>query len=73
MPSLDARVTKLERSEAEVDLKGMTDEQLSAHAKMLPTGSRAMYAAVLTLVGRRNSKLPIVHDDPERGWALVRP
>lgn len=67
MPSLESRVTKMEQAVAHVDLNRMTDAELLAHAGTFPMFSKGMYAAVLTLVGRYPSTLPIVKDDPERG------
>lgn len=67
MPSLESRVTKMEQAVAHVDLNRMTDAELLAHAGMFPMFSAGMYAAVLTLVGRHPSTLPIVKVDPERG------
>lgn len=66
MPRLEHRVIKLERTVAQVDLKSMTDAELREHAGKFPMFSKEMYAAILTLVGRRPSALSIVYDDPER-------
>lgn len=65
MPSLDARVAKMEKAMAMVDLSAMSDEELHAYASNFPMFSREMYAAVLTLVQRRPSAFPIVRDDPD--------
>lgn len=69
MTRLESRVAKMEKSAAHVDLKSMTDNELRVHAGKFPMFSREMYAAILTLVGRRPSAFPVVHDDPERPWA----
>ena len=69
MTNLEKRVAKMEQAGADVDLKSMSDEELRAYAAKCPSGSSEMYAAVLTLVGRRPSAFPVVHDDPERPWA----
>jgi hypothetical protein len=66
MPCLEHRVTKLERTVAQVDLKSMTDAELREHAGKFPMFSTEMYEAILTLVDRRSSALPIVYSDPER-------
>lgn len=67
MSKLKNRVAKIEKATAQVDLDAMTDEELHAYASKFPMFSKEMYAAVLTLVGRRPSAWPVVHDDPERG------
>ena len=67
MPALESRIARMEQAVAHVDLHKMTDEELLAHAGTFPMFSRGMYAAVLTLVGRYPSALPIVKDDPDRG------
>ena len=67
MTKLENRVARIEKATAQVDLDAMTDEELHAYASNFPMFSREMYAAVLTLVGRRPSAWPVVHDDPERG------
>lgn len=58
------RVAAIERQRP--DLSGMTDDQLRAYADTLKPGSHEQVAAVLALVGRRGSTLPIAHKDPER-------
>ncbi len=67
MTKLENRVARIEKATAQVDLDAMTDEELHAYASKFPMFSTEMYAAVLTLVGRRPSAWPVVHDDPERG------
>lgn len=66
MPKLEERVRKLEAESANVDLKSMTDEELSVYAekhwKEPPWGSRETVAAVLTLVARKPSTFPVVPD-----------
>lgn len=58
------RVAAIERQRPA--LSGMTDDQLRAYADSLTPGSHEQVAAVLALVSRRGSTLPIVHQDPER-------
>lgn len=64
MPKLDERVRRLEQAAAHVDLDAMSDDELmeyaSAHWVAPPWGSRESVAAVLTMVLRRPSTLPIV-------------
>ena len=67
MTKLENRVARMEKATAHVDLDAMTDEQLHAYAGKFPMFSKEMYAAVLTLVGRRPSAFQVVHNDPERG------
>ena len=50
----------------------MTDDELMAYAGTCEKGSKEMYAAVLTVVGRHPSAFLIVHDDPERAVTNVR-
>lgn len=66
MQSLEKRIALLEEARALVNLKTMTDDELMAYAGTFEMGSKEMYAAVLTLVGRRPSAFPVVYDDPER-------
>ena len=66
MTNLEKRVAKMEQAADDVDLKSMTDDELRAYAAKCPSGSSEMYAAVLTLVGRRKNQFTVVHDDPER-------
>lgn len=65
------RVAAIERQRP--DLSGMTDDQLRAYADTLKPGSREQVAAVLALVSRRGSTLPIVHKDPEKDRGNVTP
>lgn len=64
MPKLDERVRRLEKAAVHVDLDSLSDEELmayaSAHWVAPPWGSRESVAAVLTMVLRRPSTLPIV-------------
>lgn len=64
MLNLESRVSKLEAVLSKVTLSELTDDQLRAHIDTLPSGSRAMYEAVIALVLRHPSTLPIIHDDP---------
>lgn len=72
MPSLEKRVSLLEGARAVYNLKTMTDDELMAYAGTFEQGSKEMYEAVLTLVGRHPSAFPVVHDDPERAVTNVR-
>jgi hypothetical protein len=64
MPKLNERVRRLEQAAAHVDLEAMSDAELTAYASAHwvapPWGSRESMAAVLTMVLRRPSTLPIV-------------
>lgn len=65
MASLETRVAKMEKDAAHVNLKAMSDEELMAYARRFPMFSSEMYAAIVTLVLRRPSAFPVVHDDPD--------
>lgn len=69
MGNLNERVRRLEAAASQVDLKAMTDDELAqyaeAHWREPPWGSRECVAAVLTMVQRQPSAMPIVHDDPD--------
>ncbi|MFC7434320.1 hypothetical protein ACFQNJ_07330 [Hydrogenophaga bisanensis] len=65
MSALESRVTKMEQAVTCFHLNRMTDAELLAHAGTFPMFTKGMYTAVLTLVGRRPSALPVVKDDPE--------
>ena len=65
MQSLEKRVSLLEGARALVNLNTMTNDELMAYAGTFEMGSKEMYAAVLTVVGRRPSAFPVVHDDPD--------
>lgn len=72
MPSLEKRVSLLEGARAVVNFKTMTDDELMTYAGTCEKGSKEMYAAVITVVGRHPSAFPVVHDDPERAVAHAR-
>ncbi len=72
MANLEKRVAKMEQATGDVDLKAMSDDELHAYAAKFPMFSREMYAAILTLAGRRRSAFPVVYDDPERPWVRGR-
>lgn len=65
MASLEARLAKLEKAAAHVDLKALTDEELMAYARRFPMFSSEMYGAIITLILRRPSAFPVVYDDPD--------
>lgn len=65
MQSLEKRVSLLEGARAVANLKTMTDDELMAYAGTFEMGSKEMYAAVLTVVGRHPSAFPIIVDDPD--------
>lgn len=68
MARLEQRIANMEQAVADVALHAMTDEELLAHAGKFPMFSSEMYTAIVTLVLRRPSAFPVVHDDPERPW-----
>ena len=72
MQSLEKRVSLLEGARALVNLKTMTDDELMAYAGTFEMGSKEMYAAVLTVVGRRPSAFPVVYDDPDRAVTTAK-
>lgn len=65
IPTLEQRVIRLEKAATHVTLDAMTGDELLAYAARFPMFSRQMYAVVLTLVQRRQSTLPVVHDAPD--------
>lgn len=65
MKSLERRVSLLEGARNVTNLKTMTDDELMAYARTCEIGSQEMYAAVLTVVFRHPSGIPIVYDDPD--------
>lgn len=63
MQSLEKRVALLEGVRAVANLKTMTDDELSAYAGTCEMGSKEMYVALVTLVNRHPSIIPVVNDD----------
>jgi len=66
MARLEQRVVKIEQAAAHVDLKAMTDDELHKYAEKFPMLSSERVAAIIALVNRHPSTLPVVYDDPER-------
>lgn len=66
MVRLEQRVVKIEQAAAHVDFKAMTDDELRTYVEKLPSLSSERVAAVIALVNRHPSTLPVVYDDPER-------
>lgn len=65
MSVLESRVTKMEQAVTSVHLNRMTDAELLAYAGTFPMFTKGMYTAVLTLIGRRPSALPVVKEAPD--------
>lgn len=65
MQSLEKRVSMLEGARAMVNLKTMTDAELNAYAGTCEYGSKEMYVALVTLVNRHPSTIPVIKDDPD--------
>ena len=66
MARLEQRLAKMELAAAHVDFKAMTDDELRIYAEKLPELSSERFAAIVALVNRHPSTLPVVYDDPER-------
>ena len=62
MQSTRSRIGMLERGRAQVNLKAMSDAELSAYIKTTASGSREFYAAVINQVLRHPSTMPVVRD-----------
>lgn len=81
MARLEERIRKLEQASTNVVLEAMTDEELrdyaGKHWVAPPWGSHESTAAILTIVGRKPSKLPVVPDQllppDEEGWPAMSP
>lgn len=68
MKSRSQRVAAMEQMKS--NLQTMTDEQLRSYARSKAPGSQDQIAAVVTLVCRRGSALPVVPVDPDRAWGM---
>ena len=62
---LQSRIERLEALAQRVYLANLTDDELWDHIATLPLKSSEWYGAVIGLVLRHPSTLPIVRDDPE--------
>ena len=69
MFNLEKRITVLEGARANVNLNGMSDEELDTHIRNLDEGTPAWYAAVIGRVMRHRSTVTIVVDDPDYSLA----
>lgn len=67
MKSIERRIARLEQERAQIDLKGMPDEELLAYRNTLQPQSPAWWAATMVHVFRHARCFEVVHDDPERG------
>ena len=64
MRCLENRVAKLEAVLLKVHFEDLSDDELRAHAATFPFKSPKQYEAIIALILRHGSKLPIIHDDP---------
>lgn len=64
MSSLENRVAKLEAELLKVRFDDLSDDQLRDYAYSLPFKSPKQYEAIIALILRHPSTLPIIHDDP---------
>lgn len=64
MGNLENRVARLESAWATVSLQALSDAELSAHIATLPFKSSEQYGAIISLVLRHPSTIPVVKDDP---------
>ena len=64
MQNLEHRVAKLEADLLKVRFDELSDDELRAHAATLPFKSHKQYEAIIALILRHPSTLPIVYDDP---------
>ena len=65
MQSFKKRLSLLEGARAIANLKTMTDDELSAYASTCESGSKEMYGAMVALVNRHPSTIPVIVDDPD--------
>lgn len=64
MQSLENRVAKLEAELLQVRFDDLTDDELRVHAYSFPFKSPKQYEAIIALILRHGSALPVIHDDP---------
>jgi hypothetical protein len=67
MTALEHRVAKLEADLLKVRFEELSDDELRAYAATFPFKSPKQYEAIIALVLRHPSTLPIIYDDPD--WA----
>ena len=60
MRTLETKLTRLEQAHEFVDLRSMTANELDSHIKTLKAGAPGCLTAVVTLINRRGSVLPVV-------------
>ena len=65
MKSLKGRIETLEQDRAQVNLKAMSDAELSAYIKTTVSGAREFYAAVVNQILRHPSKFTVVRESPK--------
>ncbi|MBK9238526.1 MAG: hypothetical protein IPO19_22195 [Rhodoferax sp.] len=59
MKTLETRLARLEQAHA-LDLRSMTTDELESHVKTFKPGAPGYVSAVVTLINRRGSALPVV-------------
>ncbi|HOE40609.1 MAG TPA: hypothetical protein PLB25_03085 [Rhodoferax sp.] len=64
MQNLEHRVAKLEADLLKVRFDELSDDELRDYAYSLPFQSPRQYKALIALILRHPSTIPIVHDDP---------
>lgn len=62
--NLEQRIAKMEAVAGQVNLAEMSDAELKAHISTLPYRSVDMWAAIIALVHRKPSTLPIAKCGP---------
>ena len=73
MTALEHRVAKLEAELLKVRFDDLSDDELRAYAATFPFKSHKQYEAIIALVLRHPSTLPIIHDDPDWVTPGTRP
>lgn len=69
MRTLETRLARLEATACKVNFDDLTDEELSSHIAGLPFKSAEGYKAIISLVLRHPSTIPIVSIDPDHAGA----
>ncbi len=64
MSNIETRLAKLEAELLKVRFDDLSDDELMAHAATFPFKSPKQYEAIIALILRHGSTLPIIYDDP---------
>ena len=59
MKTLETRLARLEQAHA-LDFRSLTTDELESHVKTFKPGAPGYVSAVVTLINRRGSALPVV-------------